>query len=116
MEPVNTVNDRPWEESDLKGARGYASMEIVADEPDYTTAYSCEYVRVAPGAHSVTHMEQWNHLLFFVEGSGEITLGDQTWPIRPGSYAKVKAGTKHSLRNAGEGDLLMLAIYDPPRH
>jgi hypothetical protein len=24
--------------------------------------------------------------LFFVEGSGEITIGGRTWPLTPGSY------------------------------
>ena len=54
-------------------------MQIVADEPEYTGAKSCEYVRVPPGAFSATHVEpDYNHLLFFVEGSGEITIGDET--------------------------------------
>ena len=32
-----------------------------------------------------------------------------------GSYAKVKAGEKHSVRNLGDGDMLILTVYDPPR-
>jgi quercetin dioxygenase-like cupin family protein len=92
----------------LSGARGYESMEIVANEPEYTSAFSCEYVRLRPGAHSVTHVEEYNHLLFFVEGSGEITIGEKTWDLRPGSYAKVKAGAQHSLRNLSDGDMLIL--------
>jgi quercetin dioxygenase-like cupin family protein len=115
MELVNNIHDRRWVDEDLPGARGYASMEIVAEEPEYTSAYSCEYVRVPPGAHSVTHVEDYNHLLFFVEGSGEVTIGEKTWPLRPGSYAKVKAGEKHSVRNLGDGDMLILTVYDPPR-
>jgi len=27
----------------------------------------------------------------------------------------VKAGEKHSLRNLGDDDMLVLTIYDPPR-
>ena len=115
MEPVSNIHDRAWEGESLPGARGYESMEIVADEPEYTSAYSCEYVRLGPGDHSVPHIEQWNHLLFFVDGTGEITIDGQTWPLRPGSYAKVKAGTKHSLRNLGDGDMLIVTVYDPPR-
>ena len=56
-----------------------------------------------------------DHLLFFVEGSGEITMGEQTWDLRPGSYAKVQAGTHHALRNLSVGDMLILTVYDPPR-
>lgn len=115
MEHVNNVHDRRWDDENLPGARGYESIEIVANEPEYTSAFSCEYVRLGPGDHSVTHVEEYNHLLFFVEGSGEITIGEKTWSLRPGSYAKVKAGEKHSLRNLGDSDMLILTVYDPPR-
>jgi quercetin dioxygenase-like cupin family protein len=97
------------------GARGYEYIEIVADDSEYTSAYSCELVRLGPGDHSPTHVEDYNHLLFFVEGSGEITIGAKTWPLRPGSYAKVEAGKKHSLRNLGDTDMLIVTVYDPPR-
>jgi mannose-6-phosphate isomerase-like protein (cupin superfamily) len=53
--------------------------------------------------------------MFFVEGSGEITIGDETWPLRPGSYAKVMAGNEHSLCNLGDTEMLVLTVYDPPR-
>jgi hypothetical protein len=39
----------------------------------YTTAYSCELVRLGPGDHSVPHVEPWNHLLYFLSGSGDVT-------------------------------------------
>ena len=115
MELVSNIHDRRWVDESLAGARGYASMEIVAGEPEYTSAYSCEYVRVPPAGHSVPHVEPYNHLLFFVEGTGEITIGGTTWPLRPGSYAKVAAGETHSVRNLGDGDMLILTVYDPPR-
>ena len=115
MEPVSNVHERRWVDESLSGARGYESMEIVANEPEYTSAFSCEYVRLRPGADSVTHVEEYNHLLSFVEGSGEITIGEKTWDLGPGSYAKVKAGEQHSLRNLSDGDMLILTVYDPPR-
>jgi mannose-6-phosphate isomerase-like protein (cupin superfamily) len=59
--------------------------------------------------------EDYNHLLYFVEGSGEITIGERTWPLSPGSYAKVKAGEHHSLRNLGDAEMLIVTVYDPPR-
>jgi hypothetical protein len=84
MEPVGNVHEHRWVEEDLSGARGFESMEILADEPEYSLAFSCEYVRLPPGAHSVTRVEKYNHLLFFVEGSGEITIGETTWGSAPG--------------------------------
>jgi hypothetical protein len=37
-------------------------------------------------------VEPWNHLLYFIEGVGDLTIGDRTWSVQPGTSAKVKAG------------------------
>jgi mannose-6-phosphate isomerase-like protein (cupin superfamily) len=55
----------------------------------YTSAFSCELVQLGPGDQTLTHVEDSNHLLYFVEGSGEITIGDT--------------------------EMLILTVYDPPR-
>jgi quercetin dioxygenase-like cupin family protein len=116
MDPVINVNEMPWQDlTGLAGARGYEFIPLVADDPRYTTAYSCELVKLGPADHSVTHTEPWNHALYFVSGSGELTIGERTWPVRPGTFAKVKAGERHALRNHGPGDMLVLTVYDPPR-
>jgi quercetin dioxygenase-like cupin family protein len=112
MDYVNNVHDRRWVDDDTPG---YEYIDIVADDSEYTNAYSCELVRLGPGDQSQTHVEDYNHLLFFVEGSGEVTIGTRTWPLSPGSYAKVKAGEEHSLRKLGDTDMLVLTVYDPPR-
>jgi len=115
MEDVSNVHDRRWVDDDTPGARGYKYVAIVADDPEYTSAFSCELVHLGPGDQSLTHVEDYNHLLFFVEGSGEITIDKRTWPLSPGSYAKVKAGEHHSLRNLGDTEMLILTVYHPPR-
>jgi len=38
MEHVNNVQDRRWVDDDTPGARGYEYIEIVADDPEYTSA------------------------------------------------------------------------------
>jgi mannose-6-phosphate isomerase-like protein (cupin superfamily) len=115
MEYVNNVHDRSWVDDDTPGARGYKYVEIVPDDSEYTSAFSCELMRLGPGDHSLTHVEHYNHLLFFLEGNGEITIGERTWPLSPGSYAKVEAGKEHSLRNHRDSEMLLLVVYDPPR-
>jgi quercetin dioxygenase-like cupin family protein len=93
MEPVFNVHQTKWQDlSDLKAARGYEFISLVADDPDYTTVYSCELVRLGPADHSVPHVEPWNHLPYFIEGVGDLTIGDRTWSVQPGTSAKVKAG------------------------
>ena len=114
MEKVFSVNDLPW--ADLRGLPGARGFEFkpLTDE-SYTKAFSCELVRLEPGDHSVPHIERWNHLLYFTSGTGDVTIEGQTWPVRPGTVCLVKAGEKHSLRNLGSDDMIVITVYDPPR-
>ena len=114
MERVFSIDDIPW--ADLKGLPGARGFEFKALTNDaYTKAYSCELVRLDPGDHSVPHIEPWSHLLYILSGTGDITIDGTTTSIRSGTVCQVRAGEKHSLRNLGNDNLLILAIYDPPR-
>jgi quercetin dioxygenase-like cupin family protein len=114
MGNVFSVDDMPW--ADLKGLPGARGFEFKAlTDAAYTKAYSCELVRLEPGDHSVPHIEPWSHLLYILTGTGDITIDARASSIRGGSVCQVRAGEKHSLRNLGDDDLLILAIYDPPR-
>jgi quercetin dioxygenase-like cupin family protein len=114
MERVFSIDDMPW--ADLKGLTGARGFEFKALTDDaYTKAYSCELVRLDPGDHSVPHIEPWSHLLYILSGTGDVTIDGNTTPIRSGTVCQVRAGEKHSLRNLGDDNLLILAIYDPPR-
>jgi len=114
MEKVFSLNEIPWKDvRDLPGARGFEFKPLT--DAAYTQAYSCELVRLEPGDHSVPHVEPWNHLLYFLSGTGDITINGHTSPIHGGSVCQVRAAEKHSLRNLGSSDMLVLTIYDPPR-
>ena len=114
MENVFSVDDMPWKDlKGLPGARGFEYKSLTND--DYTKAFSCELVRLEPGDHSVPHIEPWNHLLFFTHGTGDVTISGKTSPVTPGTVCLVKAGEKHSLRNLGADDMIVMTVYDPPR-
>jgi quercetin dioxygenase-like cupin family protein len=114
MEKVFSIDDVPWIDlHELAGARGFEFKALTDDA--YTKAYSCELVRLEPGDHSVPHIEPWNHLLYVLSGSGDITINGNISMVRNGTVCQVRAGEKHSLRNLGDNDMLILAIYDPPR-
>lgn len=116
MEPVGNVNNLALQDgSVLRGARSFEIVELVSNDPSYTEAFSLEYVRIAVKGHSVPHVNIYNHFLYVIEGEGEISIEGRKWPVTSGSYAKVKAGARHSLLNLGEREMILLAIYDPPR-
>jgi quercetin dioxygenase-like cupin family protein len=114
MSDVFSVDAMPWRDvRGLAGARGF-EFKPLTDEA-YTRAYSCELVRLEPGDHSVPHIEPWSHLLYILSGTGDVTIEKDTTAVRAGSVCRVRAGEKHSLRNRGADDMVLLAIYDPPR-
>jgi quercetin dioxygenase-like cupin family protein len=116
MEKVFSVDALPWRVlADLPGARGFEFKSLVGDDPNYTAAFSCELVKLDPSDHSVPHIEPWNHARYFIKGNGEIRIGGETWPVREGTLALAKTGEEHAMRNAGPGEMLILAMYDPPR-
>jgi quercetin dioxygenase-like cupin family protein len=114
MDDVFRVDDMPWKDlRDLPGARGYQFKALT--ERTYTEAYSCELVRLEPGDFSVPHIEKWNHLLYILSGLGEIDIEGRVSVLKGGTVCQVRAGDRHSMRNLGTGEMLLLAIYDPPR-
>ena len=114
MQKVFSVDKMGWRSlRDLPGARGFEFKQISDDR--YTKAFNAELVRLEPGDHSVPHVEPWNHLLYFTSGTGDVTIEGETWPVAAGTVCLVKAGERHSLRNLGGDDMIVLPVYDPPR-
>ena len=114
MKRVFSLDSLEWKAlRGLPGARGF-EFKPVSDKT-YTAAYNSELVRLEPGDHSVPHRETWNHMLYFLSGTGDMDIEGEASPIAPGSVALVKAGELHSLRNTGQDDMVILAVYDPPR-
>ena len=104
----------PWQNlRGLPGARGFEYKAL--SDSDYSDVFNAELVRLEPGDHSVPHIEPWSHLLYFLSGSGDVTVNGETQPVATGTVCQIRAGQKHSLRNLGEGDMIVLTIYDPPR-
>lgn len=70
---------------------------------------------IAPGKRAYPrHNHRVNEEMFFVlEGSGEIRIGDETYPVRAGDVIACPAGgpeTAHQLRNTGDAELKVLAV------
>jgi mannose-6-phosphate isomerase-like protein (cupin superfamily) len=68
-------------------------------------------VRVTQGT---THVhEAYDEVYYVLSGSGTITLGSDTHPLRPGSVAVIPAGVPHALA-AAEGQTLEFVIFGTP--
>jgi quercetin dioxygenase-like cupin family protein len=72
-------------------------------------------VRIAPRAEIALHTHESSAETFYVlSGEGLICTGDQTQPSHPGMCVHAKPGAVHGVKNTGEEDLRLLAIFTPP--
>lgn len=70
---------------------------------------------VPPGKRAFPlHNHHVNEEMFFIlEGTGELRVGDQTWPVRPGDVIACPAGGRdraHQITNTGETEMRYLAV------
>jgi quercetin dioxygenase-like cupin family protein len=113
-EKVFSLDAMPWSDvCGLPGARGFEFKALTDDA--YSKAFSCELIRLGPADHSVPHVEPWSHLLYIMSGTGDIVIDGTVSEVCAGTVCQVRAGEKHALRNLGHNDMVLLAIYDPPR-
>ena len=57
-----------------------------------------------------------DQILLFLEGEGEAVLDGETGPVAPDLLVFVRAGTRHNVRNTGDGPLRLVTVYAPPEH
>ena len=87
MRKVFSVNDVPWQNlRGLPGARGFEYKAL--SDADYSAAFNAELVRLEPVDHSVPHVEPWSHLLYFLSGTGDVTIDGESGPSRRALYAR----------------------------
>ncbi len=103
MEPTGPAAER-------YGARmGFIGPRVGAQKLGYNIT------ALPPGKRAFPlHCHSVNEEMFFVlEGTGEVTIGQATWPIRKGDIIACPPGgpeTAHQITNTGTGELRYLAV------
>lgn len=114
MKHITHITDTPWISHQIEGSRGFEfGFDILGGE--YTDAFSVDIVRVAQGGYSPQHIDPDNHAFYILSGEAEIDIADACHRVQPGAIVRIPRGVVHAVRNAGDGDLVLLTIYDPPR-
>ncbi len=71
-------------------------------------------VRVGPGRSSQSHRHNRSEtVLWIVEGSGTVRVGDRRIEARPGDRIAIGPGVVHGVET-GEGALVFLSVQAPP--
>lgn len=59
------------------------------------------------------HHHPQEEVYLIVEGTGEIQIGDKVSKVKKGDYVYIKPHEKHSLKNTGEEEMIMIFCYAP---
>jgi quercetin dioxygenase-like cupin family protein len=95
-----------------------ADIEPLHDDGDTATTrltFQAEHleqrvIRFAPGRSRERTADGRHELLYVVAGTGELELDGDRHPLAPGTAAFVAPGESYAIENAGDGELLVVAV------
>ncbi len=62
------------------------------------------------GGYAPRHTHPWPHIIYALEGSGNLFMDGKDHPLTPGSVAYVPADIDHQISNAGKEDFVFICI------
>lgn len=70
---------------------------------------------VPAGGETIAHRHRRSEEIYsFTSGRGRMTLGEESFEVRPGDSVVIPPKTPHKLRNTGTEPLVLLCICAPP--
>jgi len=67
-------------------------------------------MKVEPSGEFPVHKDAFHHIFYFLEGTGELWLANETLEIKEGLIVEVPSGVKHGYKNTGKDDLLLITL------
>lgn len=101
------------EMKDVAEPRGW---RILVDPKNTASAFlSMGTQDIPPGVGIPVHVhEKEEEILFFHEGSGELEVDGERFPVSSGMSVFLPPNVSHGLRNTGTSPFRMLWIFSPP--
>lgn len=76
-----------------------------------TRSTAVVYFEVEPGCRLGTHTDSAEEILLILEGTAEVTLGDEQGRLSAGEMALVPAMVPHGMRNAGDETVRVVGFF-----
>jgi quercetin dioxygenase-like cupin family protein len=76
-----------------------------------TRSTAVVYFEIEPGHRLATHTDSAEEILLVLEGTAEVSLGDERGRLSAGEMALVPAMEPHGLRNAGEETVRVVGFF-----
>jgi len=77
--------------------------------------FSAYFANAKPGQGPPLHIHPYVEVEFTLEGTGTMTVGDETHEVSAGSIVVIPANTPHCFVNSGSGVLRQIGIHASPK-
>lgn len=93
---------------------GRRTRVMLGDNGAVKSQYFCQgYVVVYPGGSVPLHEHETVESYTILKGEGEMSVADETLPVKPGDCVYIDSMLPHLLRNTGTEDMHMMFVYAP---
>ena len=62
------------------------------------------------GGYAPRHCHPWPHIMYVVEGEGNLFMEGKDYPLRSGSVAYVPSDSEHQVSNTGDHPFIFICI------
>jgi len=107
MTDLLDVDNSPWEPF---GGKTKDIFRKGLSAKTFPSGFKASLTLAKPGGEFPEHEDPYFHIFFILEGEGEAFLEGKKIPFRKGTALTVEAGKRHSYRNTGPGDLLLITL------
>ncbi len=91
------------------------TMQLRVNFPFYvgtgTKNTAVVYFEIEPGHRLGTHTDSAEEIVLFLEGTAEVSVGDESGRVSAGEMAVVPAMVPHGMRNVGDETLRVVGFF-----
>jgi quercetin dioxygenase-like cupin family protein len=119
MAIVSSFDYAPFDESDPDDFRPNSRWAMLVDPRGKSDVHVDNITliieEIAAGDRIPLHTHPISEVIVIQQGSAEVTLGDDTQQVGPGTVVFVPAWTPHGTRNAGTSPIRLHAMFPSER-
>jgi mannose-6-phosphate isomerase-like protein (cupin superfamily) len=109
---VRNVNDKEVLDTTYI-AHGGAVAQMILDQRTLKEIGFLAIARLEQGRTIESHTDPMEEIYFILSGEGDMSVGDESRPVKPGDAIWIPAGSAHSLTNSGQEDCFVLVVASP---
>ena len=95
---------------EMEGAKGVQMQWLLDEQSCDAPGFAMRRFILEPGGYTPLHAHPWEHEVFVVRGTGEISHGDRVSSFGPETAILVEADEEHQFRNTGSEPLEFLCL------